>query len=168
MSTEVTTTAVVIPEPQAVAMVDGHSDMAAAMVYGEAVGQYYCSMAKDDPNIDEVLFRCSFDPTKKLSEMINSEVIVRHIYGKQATFVDEDTGEETAGTVTCLITPDNHVIQCCSKGVRASIAQLLQQHGSPHKWTHDIKVKIRQMTYGKKRMFALQQLGKVERKKATK
>lgn len=156
MSTDTTTAVVVAAQNPEQGMVDGHSGMAAAMVYGEAVGQYYCSMPKDHPELDNVLWKCRYEPTSKVADMIGTTVTIQHIYGRQATFVDEATGEETAGTISCFITPDLHVYSCASNGIRGSIADILRQYGRPEAWKEPITAVIRQLTFGKKRMFALQ------------
>lgn len=108
----------------------------------------YSSLVPNNQEEKVAFFNAINSPTKRLKEMINLEVEVKHIYAEQITFIDKETGECTPGVRIVFISPDGTSYQASSKGVFSSVSKMLKIMGEPKNWKSPVKIKPREISKG--------------------
>lgn len=100
----------------------------------------------------QLLQKCEEEPDKKVKEMANLKLKLRHVYAQRIELTRPETGESVPALRICLITTDGQVHPCVSEGVRQSIWRLIRGHGLPP-WKAGIPVTVSLKTLGPQRQW---------------
>lgn len=87
-------------------------------------------------------------PQKRLKEMINMEITLKHVYAETITFIDTETGEGTPGVRMVFIDDKGVSYQAASKGVYSCTQKLFQIFGMPSEWKKPVKIRPREISKG--------------------
>lgn len=115
----------------------------------------YCSMV---PKTDEdriVLYNAINAPDKRLSDMVNMDIEVQHVFAETVTILREDTGELQPCPRLVFIDKDGVSYGCLSFGVFSSVKKLFQVFGQPDTWKKPLKLRVNQIIKGEKRFLSL-------------
>lgn len=121
-------------------------DGAMTINFASAITAYSSFKPKSDAE-RVAFFNAVNSPSKRLKEMVNTEVEVEHIYAEQVEFVQED-GTIEPGVRIVFISPDGTSYQASSKGVFSSVQKLMQIVGEPSTWKKSIKIRPREVSKG--------------------
>lgn len=120
----------------------------------------YCSWVPETEEDQIKLFNATNNPEYRVSDFINKEIEVRHVYCEPVKFTDEETGDITFAPRIVLIDPEGNGYQAVSIGVFNSINRLINStknekvHG-PEDWEKPIKISIRQTMKGSKQILSI-------------
>lgn len=114
----------------------------------------YCSMSAETEEEKLKLFKAINDTDKRLSDMVNTTIMLKDIYAEQVNFVDEETGEITPGVRIVLVDDKGVSYGCASQGVFNAISKLISIFGEPT-WETPLPVKVKEIKRGKKSLYTL-------------
>lgn len=142
--------------PAALALVPTNSANSAAALFMASGTVAYCSLDPKDKRYEEALYKFDEEADAQLSEAVNLQLLVEHVYAKPISLIDPNTGDTRNALRTCVMEPDGTVYSCAADGVRDSIARLIAIHGLPP-WTGGVKVKVkmRKLKNGKQRLLLI-------------
>lgn len=87
-------------------------------------------------------------PQKRLKEMINMEINLKHVYAETIMFIDQETGEGTPGVRMVFIDDKGVSYQAASKGVYSCTQKLFQIFGMPSEWKKPVKIRPKEISKG--------------------
>lgn len=101
----------------------------------------YCSMIAAD-NRDKVTLYNACNQPAKLSEMINKQIAVRHIYIEIIPIISKVTGAVERAPRIVLIDKSGKGYQAVSLGIYNAVKQMLSMFGDPADWPapHTVEV----------------------------
>lgn len=114
----------------------------------------YCSMSAETNEEKLKLFKAINDTDKRLSDVVNTVIMLKDIYAEQVNFVDEETGEITPGVRIVLVDDKGTSYGCASQGVFNAISKLISIFGEPT-WEPALPVKVKEIKKGKKSLYTL-------------
>lgn len=114
----------------------------------------FCSMKADTDKEKASLFKAMNNPDKRLSEMINNTIAVKDLYCEVVDVINKDTGITEKCPRIVLIDDKNISYQCVSRGIYSAFKKLILIYGQPT-WEKPIKLKVRQIENGNKRLLTL-------------
>lgn len=85
-------------------------------------------------------------PQKRLKEMINIEISLKHVYAETVTFIDEETGEGVPGVRIVFIDDKGVSYQAASRGVYTCTQKLFQIFGTPDTWKKPVKIRPKEIS----------------------
>lgn len=100
-----------------------------------------------------MLYKAMTAPDLKLSELINTEIVIRDYTLEKVTLTDDDGTEREAIRIG-LICLDGTTVTTISNGVLRSLKALCAIYGAPT-WKEGIKVKVQQIERNGRRVFNL-------------
>jgi hypothetical protein len=129
----------------------------------------YCS--KDIDKLTDgdkaVLFNAINSPDHRISDMINTTIMVKDVFVEVVNCTNEETGEQTSCPRTVLVDADGNGYQAVSLGVFGSMKKIFGVFGEPATWKNPLPIKVKQLTKGKKNILNLS-VDAVEMAKAAK
>jgi hypothetical protein len=114
------------PKPPDDVAVAGFGD-----VFGRPDRPIVCSFNLKTPQGRELLQKCEEASDESLRELVNSELVIEHVYGKVFDYVNPTTQEVYPLLRIVVVTTDGQAHGCCADGVRESIWRLMAGHGPP-------------------------------------
>lgn len=108
----------------------------------------YCSLIPQNEDEELLLFNAMNNPSKRISDCINMDIVVKHVYCEMVTCVNKETGETSTCPRTVLISPNGESYQCVSFGIFNSMKKVFAVYGTPDCWKKPIKVRIEQVKRG--------------------
>lgn len=118
---------------------------------------FYSSLIPKDKKEETILFNAINNPDYKISDFINTEIVVQDVICEIVQCTNKETGEVSFVPRSIFITPDNETYQAVSIGIYNSIKKVFAIKGLPETWEEPIKIKIQQVTSGERKIltFAL-------------
>ncbi len=114
---------------------------------------FYSSLIPKDKKEETVLFNAINNPDYKISDFINTEIVVQDVICEMVQCTNKETGEVSSVPRIILITPDNETYQAVSIGIYNSMKKVFAIKGLPETWAEPIKIKIQQVTRGERKML---------------
>ena len=114
---------------------------------------FYSSLIPKDKKEETILFNAINKPDYKISEFINTEIVVQDVICEMVQCTNKETGEVSSVPRIILITPDNETYQAVSIGIYNSMKKVFAIKGLPETWAEPIKIKIQQVTRGERKML---------------
>lgn len=113
-------------------------------------------LATFDPQTPEgarLLIAAKMQECKSIKDYINLEIKIKHLFAHPASRVDPATGEFNQWTRVCIITPDNTVIDCGSKGIQESLGLIAMIRGQNPPWEPPVRAIVKAREIGGGRNF---------------
>lgn len=114
---------------------------------------FYSSLIPKDKKEETILFNAINNPDYKISDFINTEIVVQDVICEMVQCTNKETGEVSSVPRIILITPDNETYQAVSIGIYNSMKKVFAIKGLPETWAEPIKIKIQQVTRGERKML---------------
>lgn len=121
----------------------------------DEVNQSICTMNVETKQEKVAFYNATQNPTSKVSEYINQEIVIKDVYMERAEYED-DHGMVTNGVKTIIITPDGEGIMANSNGVAKSLYSIFDIFGMPAEWEEPLTVVVRQIEVPNGRYFKLE------------
>ena len=122
----------------------------------------FCSLIPATREERKTLMNAIDNPTHKMSEFINMEIEFSNVYMSKAVIYEKDDagnpipGSEKEVIKTILIMPDGQSIMTHSNSVVKSLYTMFQIFGMPNEWEEPMRCLVKQVDFGKNRMFKLE------------
>lgn len=100
-----------------------------------------CSFNLSTPAGRELLQKCEEEPDRPVRELVNTELLLQHVYARVVDFTNKETGEVYPILRVCLVDTDGKVHPCASDGVRDALLRIFAGHGVPP-WKNGVRVRI--------------------------
>lgn len=104
-------------------------------------GSAYCSMKAVDDRAKVTLYNACSNP-KRLSDMVNMEIEMMHVYAEVIQIMSEQSGEMVNAPRVVIIDKKGQGYQAVSLGIYNSVKRILQLFGDPEHWDHPHTVKV--------------------------
>ena len=114
---------------------------------------FYSSLIPKDKKEETILFNAINNPDYKISDFINTEIVVQNVICEMVQCINKETGELQSIPRIILITPNNETYQAVSVGIYNSMKKVFAIKGLPETWEEPIKIKIQQVTRGERKML---------------
>lgn len=114
---------------------------------------FYSSLIPKDKKEETILFNAINNPDYKISDFINTEIVVQNVICEMVQCTNKETGELQSVPRIILITPNNETYQAVSVGIYNSMKKVFAIKGLPETWAEPIKIKIQQVTRGERKML---------------
>lgn len=114
---------------------------------------FYSSLIPKDKKEETILFNAINNPDYKISDFINTEIVVQNVICEMVQCTNKETGEISSVPRIILITPNNETYQAVSVGIYNSMKKVFAIKGLPETWEEPIKIKIQQVTRGERKML---------------
>lgn len=114
----------------------------------------YCSFIPETKKQKIELFNAVNNPTARLADKINHVIEIKDIYCEMVECQNKETGELTQAPRLILIN-DKESYVAVSLGIFSSIKKIFSLLGTPSEWTEPIKVRVKQITKGEKKILTL-------------
>ena len=115
----------------------------------------YCSMTATTEDEKAQLFNATNNPDFRLADMINTVISVKDVFVEAVECTNRETGERTACPRIVLIDVDGKGYACVSLGIFSAIKKLFGIYGEPCTWKTPLKVVVKQVTKGERKMLTL-------------
>jgi hypothetical protein len=115
----------------------------------------YCSLKATTEADKKVLFNAMNNPEFRLSDFINKTLSVKDVFVDVVGCVDKETGEIQPCPRIVLIDEKGSGYACVSLCVYGSIKKIFTVFGVPSTWKTPLKVEVKQLTKGEKKMLTL-------------
>lgn len=92
---------------------------------------------------------------KRLGDEINNVIELKNVYVEIVELHDDKTGEMTKAPRIVLIDSKGDGYTCVSTGIFSSLKKIFQVFGIPETWKSPIKLKVKQITKGEKKILTL-------------
>lgn len=111
----------------------------------------YSSFVPQTMEEKATFFNAVNSPAKRMKEMINTTIKVKHVYAETVNFINQETGETTPGVRIVFIDDKGVSYQAASKGIFSSVKKLFTIYGTPDKWDKPLGIKIKEVSKGANR-----------------
>lgn len=106
----------------------------------------FCSMNPKTQKEKIEFYNAISSPEKKLVDMINMEIKIKHVYAEECTYIDKRTGEESPGVRIVIIDDTGKSYSTSSIGIYNSLTRIFKIFGFPQTWKEAMKVRVKQIT----------------------
>lgn len=89
--------------------------------------------------------------SKRLKEMVNTKINLKHVYAETVDFINQESGEVTPGVRIVFIDDKGISYQASSRGIFSSLKKLFAIYGEPEAWDKPITIKIKEVSKGANR-----------------
>lgn len=93
---------------------------------------------------------------KRVGDMINEVINVKHVYVEIVNCVEKESGEITQCPRTVLIDDKGVGYQAVSIGVFSGLKKVFQIFGLPQTWEKPIPLKVKQITKGERKILTFE------------
>lgn len=114
----------------------------------------FCSLKADTDEEKANLFNAINNPEKRLADCINMTITAKNLYIEVVNCTNEETGEVTACPRIVIIDDKGVSYQAVSLGIYSALKKVIQIFGAPT-WEKGIKLEVKQVTKGNKKMLTL-------------
>jgi hypothetical protein len=111
----------------------------------------YCSFKPATAEDSKMLFNATNTPEKRLKEMINEVIYLKHVFVEEVPLVSEETGVEQICPRIVFIDEEGKSYSAVSLGVFSALKKLFGSFGTPDKWTEPLAIKVKQIDKGNNR-----------------
>lgn len=98
-----------------------------------------------------VFFNAVNSSSKRLKEMVNTKINLKHVYAETVDFINQETGVVTSGVRIVFIDDKGVSYQAASKGIFSSLKKLFTIYGTPDTWDKPVPIKIKEVSKGANR-----------------
>lgn len=120
----------------------------------DAVRPSYCSFKADTKEAKVKLYKAMTQADKRLSDCINSTILVKDVFFEEASIVNTETGEVTKTPRIVLFDKDGTSFACVSFGIMNALKRMFAVFGEPT-WDEPIAVKVIQINNKDRKMLSL-------------
>lgn len=127
-----------------------------ATVLNSQPGTSICSIKpkQGDKEAAKIVYNAMNNPTAKLSDFINKDILVENYLVEVSEIVDEDTGVLATVPRTVLIAPDGTSYMATSKGIFNSVRNAVAALGDAP-WAGGVQFEVQQVQVGRGKMLTL-------------
>ena len=118
-----------------------------------AVTSFSSMVAKTDEEKAK-LYNAMNNPDKRLGDCINMQINAKDLFVEVVNCTNEETGEVTACPRIVIIDEKGVSYQCVSIGIYSALKKIIQVYGAPT-WATPIKLEVKQITKGARKMLTL-------------
>lgn len=136
-----------------VAMTNNETNLVSELVGNELV--QYCSLVPKNKQEKKILFNAMNKPSEKISDNINKDIDIVHIYCEVVTMTIKETGEKTKAPRIVLIDDKGKTFVCVSFGIYNSIKKIINVFGEPQEWDEPLTVTVKQVSRGERKTMTL-------------
>ena len=115
----------------------------------------YCSVVAQTDEEKALLFNATNNTAHRLSDCINMVINVKDIFVEVVNCTNQETGEVTPCPRIVLINEKGEGYQCVSMGIFSALKKLFAIYGEPKDWSKPIKLEVKQVTKGERKMLTL-------------
>lgn len=115
----------------------------------------YCSLVPKTEAEKKTLYNAQNNSDKRLADCINETIDVKHIYVEIVNCVNRESGEVNTCPRVVFIDKADVSYQCVSLGIYGAVKKLFQVFGYPAAWKTPLKLKVKQITKGEKKLLTL-------------
>lgn len=115
----------------------------------------YCSVVAQTDEEKALLFNATNNTAHRLSDCINMVINVKDVFVEVVNCTNQETGEVTACPRIVLINDKGEGYQCVSMGIFSALKKLFAIYGEPKDWSKPIKLEVKQVTKGERKMLTL-------------
>lgn len=108
----------------------------------------YSSFVPQTMEEKATFFNAVNSPAKRMKEMINTVIKVKHVYAETVDFINQETGETAPGIRIVFIDDKGVSYQAASKGIFSSVKKLFSIYGTPDTWEKPLSIKIKEISKG--------------------
>ena len=119
----------------------------------------YCSLSVKTKQDKARLYNATNGNAKRIADMINTQISVKDVFVEVVQCTNTVTGEVKGCPRIVLIDSNLNGYQCVSVGVYSAIAKIINIYGTPDQWEEPIKVMVKQITKGDRKMLTLEIVG---------
>lgn len=119
----------------------------------------YCSLSVKTKQDKARLYNATNGNAKRIADMINTQISVKDVFVESVQCTNTTTGEVKTCPRIVLIDSNLNGYQCVSVGVYSAIAKIFNIYGTPDQWEEPIKVMIKQISKGDRKMLTLEIVG---------
>lgn len=116
----------------------------------------FCSMVPKNQDEQIILYNAMNNPEKRIKDMINLTIEVKHIFCEIVQCTNRDTGEISEQPRTVLIDTDGVGYQCVSVGIFSALKKIFSIMGSPMEWKKPLKLKVVQISKNDRALLTLE------------
>lgn len=113
----------------------------------------FCSFVAVTPEDRAVMYNATSNPDYKVSDYINTEIVIKDVYCEIVPIENED-GTASMLPRTVLLDMDNKSYQAVSTGIFNSVKRLITVYGMPT-WKDGVRVKVKQVNTKRGSMLTL-------------
>lgn len=121
-----------------------------------AMGLSYFSMKVETQAEKIALFNAINSPDDRLADHINETILLRDMIIEMVDLVSEKTGEVESCPRIIIIDDKNKSYAAVSVGVFSALKKIVAIFGEPKTWEKPIKIKVKQVTKGERKMLTLE------------
>lgn len=122
--------------------------------------QSYCSVTATTTAEKAELFNAMNAPQKRVAECINEVIAVKDIFVETVSLTNRETGEVQECPRIVLIDDKKVAYQAVSLGLFGGLKKLFSIYGLPTEWTEPVKIKVKQITKGEKKILSFEIVNK--------
>lgn len=115
----------------------------------------YCSVVAQTDEEKALLFNATNNTAYRLSDCINMVINVKDVFVEVVNCTNQETGEVTPCPRIVLINEKGEGYQCVSMGIFSALKKLFAIYGEPKDWSKPIKLEVKQVTKGERKMLTL-------------
>lgn len=115
----------------------------------------YCSVVAQTDEEKALLFNATNNTAHRLSDCINMAINVKDVFVEVVNCTNQETGEVTPCPRIVLINEKGEGYQCVSMGIFSALKKLFAIYGEPKDWSKSIKLEVKQVTKGERKMLTL-------------
>lgn len=115
----------------------------------------YCSVVAQTDEEKALLFNATNNTAHRLSDCINMVINVKDVFVEVVNCTNQETGEVTPCPRIVLINEKGEGYQCVSLGIFSALKKLFAIYGEPKDWSKPIKLEVKQVTKGERKMLTL-------------
>lgn len=115
----------------------------------------YCSVVAQTDEEKALLFNATNNTAHRLSDCINMVISVKDVFVEVVNCTNQETGEVTPCPRIVLINEKGEGYQCVSLGIFSALKKLFAIYGEPKDWSKPIKLEVKQVTKGERKMLTL-------------
>ena len=115
----------------------------------------FCSMTMETEEEKSAVFNAMNNPDERLADCINKQITIKDVYIEIVECTNTETGEVTSCPRVVIIDDKGKTYQCVSVGIYSALKKIFMIWGTPNNWEKPIKVEIKQVTKGERKMLTL-------------
>lgn len=115
----------------------------------------YCSVVAQTDDEKALLFNATNNTAHRLSDCINMVINVKDVFVEVVNCTNQETGEVTPCPRIVLINEKGEGYQCVSMGIFSALKKLFAIYGEPKDWSKPIKLEVKQVTKGERKMLTV-------------
>lgn len=116
---------------------------------------FYCSFVPASDADKAALYNAINNPDVQLADHIGKEIVMRDVIIQPVEVISEATKEAVTAPRVTIIDMEGNTYSCVSQGIYNALSTLVQVFGEPRAWKNGLRVTVRQITRGTRRIFTL-------------